>query len=296
MLKLDPEGLHPVIQAGDHLWPVSFQVPLGVPPTFSGRTRIHFSVVHWIRVMIPQKGLFSDSGIDEVFTFQVRAPITPVLYRQLPLGRTEFSQKMEKSFWRDGGALGIKINLLSSVLIPGEYFDTQLELNMLQCKVKILYAETRLLQKISSADGKDSRWTEIALSRSQSTPLSVNIVPSGQVHSTVVQLPVPQELDGIPTLSTPYGGCEYFVMVFISPEDGEDIRRIFKVPLLPASSALMARAGSAAEPAGGSPGPYYAPPVSKEVLAGEEVPAYSASAALNLSAHEPPAYSPVEEQ
>lgn len=294
MLKLDPEGLHPVIQAGDHLWPISFQVPIGVPPTFTGRTRVNFTVMHWIRVVIPQKGLFTDNGIDEVFSFLVRAPISPVLYRQLPVGQTEFSQRMEKSFWRSGGNLGIKMNLLSSVLVPGEYFDTQIELNMLQCKVKIRFAETRLLQKVTNVNEKDSRWLEEPLARSQANASSLNIVPAGQIHSTVLQLPVPLDLDYVPTLSTPYGGCEYFVMVFISPEDGEDVRRIFKVPLLPASSLIMARSGPPPSPQNSSP-TFYAPLSSKENARSEEAPSYNINNTQSSEA-EPPAYCPIEGQ
>lgn len=270
--RMDPEGLHPVLQPGDHLWPFSFALPNTAPPSFHAEVNPPFKSVHLLRVSVRQ--LKSRDNIVKEEPIIVRFQVSASLLAELPDPQADFVQNMERHFWLDGGSMRVKINFLGNILVPGEMCEAQVELDMASSKVKILFIRTELLRKIVTQKGEDPRWDEIKLATSSSRPDTVDLKPGPTPHSTILQLLIPQELELAPSLQTTVGLSEYYVRLFICPDTGPNIKKFFRMPLVQSSSVSSARTMSGV--ASAMPIVYSAP----------------ISAKLDADISAPPAYNP----
>lgn len=272
--RMDPEGLHPVLQPGDHLWPFSFALPITAPPSFHAEVSPPFKSVHLLRVLLRQEK--SRDNILKEEPIIVRVQVSASLLGELPEPQADFVQKMERHFWIDGGSMRVKINFLGNILVPGEMCEAQVELDMTSSKVKILFIQTELLRRIVSLKGEDPRWDEVALATSSSRPDTVDLKPGPTPHSTILQLQIPRELELAPSLQTAVGLCEYYVRLFICPDTGTNIKKFFRIPLVSSSSVMSARSVSGV--ASSSMPIMYSAPI---------------SAKLDTDISAPPAYNPI---
>lgn len=287
-VRLDPEGLHPILTAGRHVWPITYLLPFDAPPSFSMETRVPFRVVHWVRVLIRQKGLLLSADIERLVAVEARPFIHPQYLQQLPVPRTNFSQPMERTLWRSGGTLAVKVDFLTNILVPGTACGVQLTLDMRECKAGLQCAELRLMSRITSREHVDSDWDTKPLARSVATGMSTGIKANGQMHTVILQLPIPTQLELGPSCATPKGSCEYFVMLSISPEAGSRIKRLFKLPLAAQSSLERGHTGHALG-SGIAPVPAAAAVYS---MGSPAPPSMADMPSINSPMEAPPAYTP----
>ncbi len=301
--RMDPEGLMPVLQPGEFNWPISFFLPPNIPPSFTGKTRVDFSVVHRVRVVVRQKGVLVNNDVEEIVAFTVKQPVSPMFLRQLPFPQTEFIQKLEKSFWRSGGEVGVQVNILNNILVAGESCEVKVDVDMKKSESKIRSVEVRLMQRVQTASHADSNWDNQPLTKSLPNADAIDILPEMESRSIMLQLPIPPELEMLPSVTTQKGTCEYYVLLFITPEHGDPIRRLFRMPLTSESSLKIARSAQASMPSMPPPivvpsAVYSAPPSvtynAPQAADGAEPPPYNPSIDLNLEAPSaaPPAYQP----
>ena len=286
--RLDPEGLHPILTAGRHVWPITYVLPFEAPPSFSIETRVPFRITHWIRVLIRQKGLLLSADIERLVTVEARPFIHPQYLQQLPIPRTEFSQPMERTLWRSGGTLAVKVDFLTNILVPGIACGVQITLDMRECKVGLKCTELRLMSRITSRDHVDSNWDMTPLARSVANGMSTDIKANGQTHTVVLQLPIPTHLELGPSCATLKGSCEYFVMLSISPEAGSRIKRLFKLPLVAQSSLETGHTGHRMAPE-------IAPMPTAAAVYSTGLPTASSMTgmpSINSTTEAPPAYTP----